>query len=56
MTKENGLFLSKDEVTRMEIGLFIDELNKLWIIYVSKKATNKKEYTSQPHPKVKQTN
>ena len=47
---------TKQEVTGMKTGLFIDELNKFSIIYASKKAANKQEFDCQPHPKVNHTN
>ncbi len=47
---------TKEEVTGMKTGLFLDELNKFTIIYASKKAANKVELDSQPHPKVNHTN
>ena len=40
----------------MKTGLFVDELNKFTIIYASKKAANKYELDSQPHPKINHTN
>ena len=47
---------TKEEVTGMKTGLFVDELNKFTIIYASKKAANKYELDSQPHPKINHTN
>ena len=47
---------TKEEVTGMKTGLFLDELNKFTIIYASKKAANKIELDSQPHPRVNHTN
>ena len=47
---------TKEEVTGMKTGLFIDELNKFTIIYASKRAANKVELDSQPHPKVNHNN
>ena len=47
---------TKEEVNGMKTGLFVDELNKFTIIYASKKAANKIEFDSQPHPKVNHTN
>ena len=47
---------TKEEVTGMKTGLFVDELKKFTIIYTSKKAANKQEFDSQPYPKVNHTN
>ena len=47
---------TKQEVTGMKTGLFVDELNKFSIIYASKKPANKQEFDCQPHPKVNHTN
>ena len=47
---------TKEEVTGMKTGLFIDSLKKFTIIYASKKAANKHELDCQPHPKVNHTN
>ena len=47
---------TKEEVSGMKTGLFVDELNKFSIIYTSKKAANKQEFDCQPHPKVNHTN
>ena len=47
---------TKEEVSGMKTGLFVDELNKFTIIYTSKRAANKQEFDSQPHPKVNHTN
>ena len=47
---------TKDEVTGMKTGLFIDQLNKLTIIYASKKAAYTQEFDSQPHPKINHNN
>ena len=47
---------TKDEVTGMKTGLFIDQLNKLTIIYTSKKAAYTQEFDSQPHPKINHNN
>ena len=45
-----------EEVTGIKTGLFIDRLNKLPIIYCSKKAANKQEFHIQPHPKINHNN
>ena len=47
---------TKEEVTGMKTGLFMDQLNKFIIIFASKKAANKQEFDSQPHPKVNHSN
>ena len=47
---------TRDEVIGMKTGLFIDQLNKLIIIYTSKKAAYKQEFDSQPHPKINHNN
>ena len=47
---------TKEEVTGMKTGLFLDQLNKFTIIYASKRAANKVELDSQPHPKVNHSN
>ena len=47
---------TKEEVTGIKTGLFIDRLNKLTIIYCSKKAANKQEFDIQPHPKINHNN
>ena len=47
---------TKDEVVGLKTGLFIDQLNKLTIIYCSKKAANKQEFDVQPHPKINHNN
>ena len=47
---------TKDEVIGMKTGLFIDQLNKLTIIYASKKAAYTQEFDSQPHPKINHNN
>ena len=47
---------TKEEVTGMKTGIFVDQLNKLSIIFASKKAANKQEFDSQPHPKVNHNN
>ena len=35
-----------------KVGLFMDDFNKYYIIYTSKKAANKQELNPQPYPKV----
>jgi hypothetical protein len=47
---------TKEEVTGMKVGLFLDNLNKFTIILASKKAANKQEFDSQPYPKVNHSN
>ena len=47
---------TKDEVTGLKTGLFIDQLNKLNIIYASKKAANNQEFDIQPYPKINHNN
>ena len=47
---------TKEEVTGMKTGLFMDKLNKFTIIFASDKSANKQEFDSQPHPKVNHTN
>jgi hypothetical protein len=47
---------TRDEVIGMKTGLFIEQLNKLTIIYTSKKAAYKQEFDSQPHPKINHNN
>ena len=47
---------TKEEVSGMKTGLFMDKLNKFTIIFASKKAANKQELDSQPHPKVNHSN
>ncbi len=47
---------TKEEVTGLKTGLFIEQLNKLTIIYASKKAANKQEFDIQPHPKINHNN
>jgi len=47
---------TKEEVSGMKVGLFLDNLNKFTIILVSKKAANKQEFDSQPYPKVNHSN
>ena len=47
---------TRDEVIGMKTGLFIDQLNKLIIIYTSKKAAYKQEFDSQPYPKINHNN
>ena len=47
---------TKEEVQGMKTGLFMDKLDKLTIIFASKKAANKIELDSQPYPKINHTN
>ena len=47
---------TRDEVLGLKTGLFIDQLNKLTIIYASKKAANKQELDIQPYPKINHNN
>ena len=47
---------TKEEVTGMKTGLFMDKLNKFTIIFASSKSANKQEFDSQPHPKVNHSN
>ena len=47
---------TRDEVIGMKTGLFIEQLNKLTIIYTSKKAAYKQEFDSQPQPKINHNN
>ena len=47
---------TKEEVTGMKTGLFMDKLNKFTIIFASNKSANKQEFDSQPHPKVNHSN
>ena len=47
---------TRDEVIGLKTGIFIDQLNKLTIIYASKKAANKQEFDVQPHPKINHNN
>ena len=47
---------TKEEVSGMKVGLFLDNLNKFTIILASKKAANKQEFDSQPYPKVNHSN
>ena len=47
---------TKDEVTGLKTGLFIDQLNKLSIIYCSKKAAYTQEFDTQPHIKINHYN
>ena len=47
---------TKDEVSGIKTGLFIEALNKLTIIYCSKKAASKQEFDIQPHPKINHNN
>ena len=41
---------TKEEVIGMKTGLFIDQLNKLTLIFATKKAANKQEFDCQPYP------
>jgi len=47
---------TKEEVSGMKVGLFLDNLNKFTIILVSKKSANKQEFDCQPYPKVNHSN
>ena len=47
---------TKSEVIGFKTGIFIDQLNKLTIIYCSKKAASKLEFDVQPHPKINHNN
>ena len=47
---------TEDEVHGDKAGLFLDEFNKFYIVRASKKSANKKEYDSQPYPKVNHKN
>ena len=47
---------TEDEVHGDKAGLFLDEFNKFLIVRASKKSANKKEYDSQPYPKVNHKN
>ena len=47
---------TKEEVSGIKTGLFIEALNKLTIIYCSKKAASKQEFDIQPHPKINHNN
>ena len=38
---------TKEEVSGMKVGLFLDNLNKFTIILVSKKSSNKQEFDCQ---------
>ena len=41
---------TKEEVIGMKTGLFIDQLNKLTLIFATRKAANKQEFDCQPYP------
>ena len=47
---------TKDEVTGMKTGLFMDQLNKLTLIFTTKKAANSQEFDCQPYPKINHNN
>ena len=47
---------TRDEVIGMKTGLFIEQLNKLIIIYTTKKAAYRQEFDSQPYPKINHNN
>ena len=47
---------TKEEVTGMKTGLFIDQLVKLTLIYASRKAANTQEFDCQPYPKINHNN
>ena len=47
---------TKEEVTGMKTGLFMEQLNKFKIIYASKKAANTQEFDCQPYPKINHNN
>ena len=47
---------TQEEVPGMKTGLFVDQLNRLSIIYTSKKAANKQEFDCQPYPKINHNN
>ena len=47
---------TEPEVHGDKAGLFLDEFNKFLIIRASKKSANKKEYDSQPYPKINHKN
>ena len=47
---------TEDEVHGDKAGLFLDEFNKFLVVRASKKSANKKEYDSQPYPKVNHKN
>ena len=47
---------TEDEVHGDKAGLFLDEFNKFLVVRASKKTANKKEYDSQPYPKVNHKN
>ena len=47
---------TKEEVSGIKTGLFMDQLNKLKIIYATKKAANTQEFDCQPYPKINHNN
>ena len=47
---------TEEEVHGDKAGLFLDEFNKFFIIRASKKSANKREYDSQPFPKINHKN
>ena len=47
---------TEDEVHGDKAGLFLDEFNKFLIVRASRKSANKKEYDSQPYPKINHKN
>jgi hypothetical protein len=47
---------TEEEVHGDKAGLFLDEFNKFFIVRASKKAANKREYDSQPFPKINHKN
>ena len=47
---------TENEVHGDKAGLFLDEFNKFLIVRASRKSANKKEYDSQPYPKVNHKN
>ena len=47
---------TKEEVTGMKTGLFMDQLNKLTLIFTTKKAANNQEFDCQPYPKINHNN
>ena len=42
---------TKEEVSGIKTGLFMDDYNKFNVIFTSKKAASKQEFDAQPHPK-----
>ena len=47
---------TKEEVSGMKTGLFMEQLNNLKIIYTSKKAANTQDFDCQPYPKINHNN